>query len=258
MKALERSLITKAGHDSGWEVILQETPEKVVLGSALHAGKVTIRRSDEARWEVLFTGERLQEELEQDPALGSASQSAHPGSEAALVRLLRRSAGLSRSLPDQPERLYAQQVEAALADVGNTATEVERLVKQRVGQQVYRTALIDYWDGACAVTGITVPELLRASHAKAWADCTTDAERLDVHNGFLLCAHLDALFDRYLISFDDNGWSIVSSSLSSGILVDLGLELPFRLRKIVDKHQPYLRWHREKLRDKSGDEPAPH
>jgi hypothetical protein len=59
-------------------------------------------------------------------------------------------------------------------------------VRQRVGQEVFRAALIDYWGGACAVTGLALPEVLRASHSQPWADCTTDEERLDVFNGFLL------------------------------------------------------------------------
>ena len=54
--------------------------------------------------------------------------------------------------------------------------------------------MLDYWGSACAVTGLTLTPALRASHAKPWADCTTDAERLDVFNGFLLSANLDALF----------------------------------------------------------------
>ncbi|WP_246176464.1 HNH endonuclease [Rhodovulum strictum] len=35
---------------------------------------------------------------------------------------------------------------------------------------------------------------LTASHIIPWKDCTTDAERLDVHNGLLLSALWDAAF----------------------------------------------------------------
>jgi len=35
-----------------------------------------------------------------------------------------------------------------------------------------------------------VSRLLVASHIKPWADCTTDAERLDVFNGLLLAPNL--------------------------------------------------------------------
>ncbi len=85
------------------------------------------------------------------------------------------------------------------------ATEVERLVVQRVGQDVFRAALMDYWGSRCAITGCAEPLLLRASHIKPWAQCATDAERLDVYNGLLLAAHLDAAFDAGLIDFDDAG-----------------------------------------------------
>jgi len=37
-----------------------------------------------------------------------------------------------------------------------------------------------YWEGRCAVTGLAILALLRASHIKRWADCETDAEGLDV------------------------------------------------------------------------------
>lgn len=35
-------------------------------------------------------------------------------------------------------------------------------------------------EGRCAVTDLAVPELLRAGHIKAWADCEPDGKRLDV------------------------------------------------------------------------------
>ena len=64
-------------------------------------------------------------------------------------------------------------------------TEAERSVIQRIGQNVFRDALMDYWGGRCPLTGISEPALLRASHIVPWSDCD-DAQRLDVHNGLLL------------------------------------------------------------------------
>ena len=49
-------------------------------------------------------------------------------------------------------------------------TEAERLVVQRIGQNIFRAALMDYWGGRCPITGITDPELLRASHIVPWAE----------------------------------------------------------------------------------------
>ncbi len=77
---------------------------------------------------------------------------------------------------------------------------LERSLLEKAGQDVFRAALMDYWGGACVVTGIDLPAVLRASHAKPWAACASDEERLDVFNGLLLVANLDALFDRGHIS----------------------------------------------------------
>jgi hypothetical protein len=43
-------------------------------------------------------------------------------------------------------------------------TEAERLIIQRVGQDIFRDRLMTYWQGRCRLAGITDPELLRASH----------------------------------------------------------------------------------------------
>ena len=126
-------------------------------------------------------------------------------------------------------------------------TEVLALKRQRVGQQTFCRAMLDYWGGACAVTGIALPEVLRASHAKPWAECASDAERLDVFNGFLLCANLDALFDRFLISFDDEGRLLVADSVLPHYRPALGLDSALALRWLSPRHLGCLRFHRERF-----------
>ena len=66
---------------------------------------------------------------------------------------------LARSLPDEPLRQYRKRLREP-----PSATEVERLRRERIGQDVFREALMVFWDGACAVTGVRHPRLLRASH----------------------------------------------------------------------------------------------
>ena len=111
--------------------------------------------------------------------------------------------------------------------------------------------MLDYWGGACAVTGLALPQALRASHAKPWAECATDAERLDVFNGFLLSANLDALFDNFLISFSDDGRLLVSKQIAPCDRERLGLGLgapgAMRLRWVARQHQTYLDFHRERF-----------
>lgn len=159
-----------------------------------------------------------------------------------LHRLLRRAFQLSRSLPDELLHLFV----ARTANLPRT-TEAERLVVQRVGQNVFRQGLLDFWEGRCAITGLAVPELLRASHIKPWSACETDAERLDVYNGLLLAPHLDAAFDQGFITFAADGEMVVSAQLDETARQVLGLGTPTKLRHMDIEHQSYLRWHRERI-----------
>ena len=159
-----------------------------------------------------------------------------------LHRLLRRAFQLSKSLPDELLNVFVTRT----ANLPRT-TEAERLVIQRVGQDIFREGLLEFWEGRCAITGLAVPELLRASHIKPWAACETDAERLDVYNGLLLAPHLDAAFDRGYITVGDDGEVIVSPALEGSSRQLLGLGTPAAVHVVVSGHRVYLPWHRERV-----------
>lgn len=157
-----------------------------------------------------------------------------------LRALLRRIRLLDDSLPN---RLLDQfQSEVVQAD----RTVREAMVRQRIGQDIFRKGLMEYWDRRCAISGLAVPELLRASHAKPWKNCS-DEERLDVHNGLLLAAHLDAAFDSGLITILPDGRVAVSGILEANSRVLLGLDKKSIVKGLKEAHEPYLRWHREKV-----------
>ncbi len=160
----------------------------------------------------------------------------------ALHRLLRRAFQLGKSLPDELLHVF----QSKTAHLPKT-TEAERLVIQRVGQDIFRQGLMEYWEGRCAITGLTIPELLRASHIKPWADCESDAERLDVYNGLLLAPHLDALFDRGFITVGDDGAVIISQALDAPSQKLLGIANQNLWRVPVCGHLAYLQWHRERV-----------
>ena len=141
-----------------------------------------------------------------------------------------------------PTQLSAR-VEGRLAAIAETERTAE--VRQRIGQDVFREALFDLWGGCCAVTGIKLPPaLLRASHAKPWANAS-DVERLDPFNGLLLAVQFDALFDAGLIAFHDDGSMLMSSILTVDMRNALGLPGNLHLRGISPGHLPYLRYHRQ-------------
>ncbi|MDR3422489.1 MAG: HNH endonuclease signature motif containing protein [Candidatus Acidoferrales bacterium] len=145
---------------------------------------------------------------------------------------------LAMSLPDAPLLRFR----AETAKLPRT-TEAERLVVPRIGQNLFRDALMDYWGGRCPLTGITEPALLRASHIVPWADCN-DEQRLNVHNGLLLSALWDAAFDCGLVSFADDGTSRASSSLSAAARQALAIDAAPALGGLRDAHRANLAAHR--------------
>ena len=149
---------------------------------------------------------------------------------------------LARAMPTAPLRQFHERT-AGLP----YSTEAERLTIQRVGQDLFRAALMTWWSGACAVTGLSDPRLLRASHIRPWADCDTDTERLDVHNGLLLAVHLDAAFDAGLIGFDDHGGILISPHFDARDREILGIHPGLMLRRVAAPHLPRLAWHRERV-----------
>lgn len=156
-----------------------------------------------------------------------------------LYAALHRVYALGVSLPDAPLRAFQSKVK----DLPCT-TDVERLVVQRIGQDIFRASLMDYWQNRCPLTGIADPTLLRASHIIPWSECESDAQRLDVHNGLLLSALWDAAFDKGRVSFDDDGRPLASPDLSDAARRALRLDEAMRLQGLCDGHKANLAAHR--------------
>jgi hypothetical protein len=247
MTFTERELIKKAGADSSWSIVESDGPDTVTLGSASHNERATIECFDH-EMDVTFTASFNESELRINGAFDVIGQKivVQEREYESLRRVLRRLQELFIALPPTPIEIYNARWQQIVAG-GLDATETEETVKQRIGQDVYREALMNYWNGACAVTGCSVNEVLRASHAKPWKDCTTAEERLDVYNGFLLSANLDALFDKGLISFDDDGVIMLSSQLNEQQMRRIGIYTDMHLRWLDEHHLPFLRYHRENV-----------
>jgi hypothetical protein len=69
---------------------------------------------------------------------------------------------------------------------------------------------------ACSLTGILAPHLVHAAHIVPW-NIAEGKEKTSEHNGLMLCAHLHALFDGHLLSFDDEGRVLISSMMPENV-----------------------------------------
>lgn len=90
--------------------------------------------------------------------------------------------------------------------------EVLREVKTRVNQQLFRSMILAQYEARCCITGLNVPNVLRASHIIGWAEDPNN--RLNPTNGLCLSATYDAAFDAHLISLDEDYRLIFSSDLT--------------------------------------------
>ena len=72
--------------------------------------------------------------------------------------------------------------------------ERKTIIKTRVNQSFFRSTILSSYNSKCCMTGLSIPELLVASHIKPWSK---DKEnRINPHNGLCLNSIHDKAFDR--------------------------------------------------------------
>ena len=132
-------------------------------------------------------------------------------------------------------------------------TESKALVKQRRHQSFFRKAVLGSYGSRCAITGLAIPSLLRASHIVPWSK--SEEHRLNPSNGLCLSGTYDLAFDQFLISFDEDLRLVLGPSLKSAkpdeelnraFLQKEGNALTLPEKNLPDTH--CLQWHRKQLR----------
>lgn len=121
-------------------------------------------------------------------------------------------------------------------------TEKKEMIKARRGQGIFR-ANVESIEEGCRVTGLKLKTHLRASHIKPWR-CSSNNERLDGNNGLLLAPHVDHLFDKGFISFDENGKILISTRLDPLVLETWKIDRSINIGKFTDPQLVYLEFHR--------------
>jgi predicted restriction endonuclease len=131
-------------------------------------------------------------------------------------------------------------------------TEVLRTVRTRRVQTFFRSTVLTSYHFRCALTGLSVPVLLNASHIIPWH--LDESRRADPSNGICLNSLHDRAFDRGLITFDEQWRLMLSPQLRIAntdvfqreVLVEFAgrsLQLPDRFRPDPDA----MAYHREQV-----------
>ncbi len=94
---------------------------------------------------------------------------------------------------------FREDVEANGFTLGeDTRVRIMAGIVLRQGQSAFRSALMNVYGGACAISGCTVPAVLEAAHIVPYAGEHTNI----VTNGLLLRADIHTLFDLHMLSID--------------------------------------------------------
>ncbi len=129
---------------------------------------------------------------------------------------------------------------------------LSRLVNRKVRDRNFRRAVCMAYEGRCAVTGISLRDAagrfeVQGAHIRAVADDGPDV----VTNGIALSGTIHWLFDRHMISLDDDLRVLVTTrglpQEIMGLLPAPGC--PIRLPANIN-HRPsasYVAWHRNKF-----------
>ncbi|MBN3760999.1 HNH endonuclease signature motif containing protein [Burkholderia sp. Ac-20365] len=132
-------------------------------------------------------------------------------------------------------------VRAILEDKTKSPTQRRVEADARLGQGKFRADLMKEFGSACAATQLGVAQVLRASHILPWKK-SDDDQKVDPKNGLLPSANLDALFDRYMITFRPDGRLEFSASITQAEQERLG-PAPDLQRRPCDKRAAYLKLH---------------
>ncbi len=90
-------------------------------------------------------------------------------------------------------------------------TESLSLVRVRLVQTFFRNSVLASYENRCAISGVTIPSLLVASHIIPWS--ANESRRADPRNGVCLNSLYDKAFDRGLVTFSDDLKVVVSPVL---------------------------------------------
>ncbi len=85
-------------------------------------------------------------------------------------------------------------------------------VKTRVNQNFFRTTILSSYNQKCCITGLSIPDLLVASHIIPWSK--NKKERLNPRNGLCLNSIHDKAFDKGFITISPKNNIILSKYLT--------------------------------------------
>ena len=127
----------------------------------------------------------------------------------------------------------------------------ETIVSVRVGQSFFRKSVLASYQNSCCISGVSLSELLIASHIMPWA--IAKENRLNPSNGLCLSAIHDKAFDKGLITIMPDYTICVSSILkkkNNNKQTQLLVDCENKTITLPEKFFPnkdFLEWHNKNI-----------
>lgn len=96
---------------------------------------------------------------------------------------------------------------------GKNGIDVQRLVKTRVNQSLFRKIVLNNYADSCAICGLDIQELVVASHILKWSE--HHSQRLNPENGLCLCNIHDKAFETGYIGITGDYRILISKELGN-------------------------------------------
>lgn len=158
---------------------------------------------------------------------------------------------VAKTTPQRQPRLNQTEVQAPALPYSGPTEKVQS-VKVRLAQNFFRRTVLGSYGTRCCISGISLPELLIASHILPWNRFPDF--RTNPHNGLCLSRLHDGAFDRGLITLDEDHRVVLSQYLKDA-LPNKALEMnfvvfegiPIRLPEKFRPEPNFLKQHREEI-----------
>jgi predicted restriction endonuclease len=141
-------------------------------------------------------------------------------------------------------------VESELPDY--TGKTHNAIVSLRLGQAFFRKAVLASYQNICCISGVSLPQLLIASHIIPWSEAKEN--RLNPSNGLCLSAIHDRAFDKGLITvmpdYTIRVSKILKENTSSSQQMELLITIDKQMIKLPEKFLPnkdFLCWHNKNI-----------
>jgi len=141
-------------------------------------------------------------------------------------------------------------VEKELPDY--TGETHDAIISVRHGQSFFRKAILASYQSICCISGVSLPQLLVASHIIPWSEAKDI--RLDPSNGLCLSAIHDKAFDKGLITVMPDYTVRISEELKENVngsqqirLLVLSNKQMIRLPEKFLPNKRFLDWHNKNI-----------